>query len=38
MEWVKRFYSKQHEWAHIYDGDVTDTHRKNASVEFGGDK
>jgi SAM-dependent methyltransferase len=32
MEWVSRFYSKQHEWAHIFDGDITGIHRKNASV------
>ena len=32
MEWVKPFYSKQHEWAGIYDGDVAETHRKNAAI------
>jgi SAM-dependent methyltransferase len=32
MEWVKPFYSKQHEWASVYGGDVTETHRKNAAI------
>ena len=32
MEWVKQFYSKQHEWAGVYDGGVTETHRKNAAI------
>ncbi|MCL0034396.1 class I SAM-dependent methyltransferase [Dehalococcoidia bacterium] len=32
MEWVKLFYSNQHEWAGIYNGDVAETHRKNAAT------
>ena len=32
MDWVKPFYSKQHEWAGVYGGDVADTHRKNAAI------
>jgi len=32
MQWVKQFYSKQHEWAGVCDGDVADPHRKNAAI------
>ena len=32
MEAVKRFYALQNEWTGVYDGDVTEAHRKNAAI------
>jgi SAM-dependent methyltransferase len=32
MEWVREFYERQNEWAGVYVGDVTETHRKNGAV------
>ena len=32
MEWVQRFYTKQNEWAGVYDGDIAESHRRNAAT------
>jgi SAM-dependent methyltransferase len=31
-ERVKQFYSRQNEWAGVYDGDVAEAHRRNAAI------